>query len=143
MHLARVAARVAGASPGCLRPRQLLALTLLDQHGPVTQQMLGEALRLDPSNAVLLLNELEEGGLVTRRRDPADRRRHIVELSAAGTGELARTNAQLHLAEDEMLKGLSTGERATLHSLLARAVSGTTPAAGDASSCGGDGQPSC
>ena len=83
-HLARVARRAADTSvPHGLRPRQLVALTLLDEHGPVSQQALGEALRLDPSNVVGLLNELEERGLVTRRRDPADRRRHIVELSAA------------------------------------------------------------
>jgi DNA-binding MarR family transcriptional regulator len=143
MHLARVARRVADTSADCLRPRQLLPLTLLDEHGPVTQQMLGEALRLDPSNVVGLLNELEDRGLVTRRRDPADRRRHIVELSAAGAGELARTNSQLRLAEDELLKALSAEERATLHRLLVRIVAVAAPAACDAPSCGADGQPSC
>ncbi len=150
MHLARVARRVSDTCiPDCLRPRQLVALTLLEEHGrqghqghhgPVTQQALGEALRLDPSNVVGLLNELEERGLVTRRRDPADRRRHIVELSAAGADELARTNLRLRLVEDDLLRALSTDERATLHSLLARVVGVLTPTC-DARSCGTDAGP--
>ncbi len=142
-HLARIARRAADARiPDCLRPGQLLALTLLDGHGPVTQQVLGEALRLDPSNVVGLLNELEERGLVTRRRDPADRRRHIVELSAAGADELARTSSRLRLVEDELLRALTAEERTTLHSLLVRVV-GVTPPACDAPPCGPGGGPSC
>jgi DNA-binding MarR family transcriptional regulator len=135
-HLARVARRATDTSiPDCLRPRQLVALTLLDVHGPVTQHVLGEALRLDPSNVVGLLNELEQRGLVTRRRDPADRRRHIVELSAAGVDELTHASSRLRLVEDELLKALSAEERATLHSLLVRVV-GVAPPACDAPACG-------
>jgi len=71
-HLARVGRRAAEAtmSPGGLRPRHLIALKLLSEHGPASQQGLAEALSLDPSNVVGLLNELEERGLITRRRDP-------------------------------------------------------------------------
>src|SRR5258708_5915321 len=94
-HLARVARRAYETGhwfeAGCLRPRQLVALNLLHEHGPLSQQSLGEALTLDPSNVVGLLNELEERALITRRRDPADRRRHIVSLSPAGQAELATT----------------------------------------------------
>jgi len=143
IHLARVARRVSDTCiPDCLRPRQLLALTLLDEHGPVTQQALGEALRLDPSNVVGLLNELEERALVTRRRDPADRRRHIVELSAAGADELVRTSSRLRLVEDDLLKALSTEERTTLHGLLVR-VAGVAARTCDTPSCGPDAGPSC
>ena len=143
-HLARVARRAADTCiPDCLRPRQLLVLTLLDGHGPITQQVLGEALRLDPSNVVGLLNELEKRGLVTRRRDPADRRRHIVELSAAGADELARTNARLRLVEDDLLKALSGDERTTLHSLLVRVVGVTAPACDEPSFGSGGGSSCC
>src|SRR5450755_3901157 len=95
-HLARVGRRAAelSMSPGGLRPRHLIALRLLSEQRPVSQQGLADALSLDPSNVVGLLNELEERGLITRRRDPADRRRHIVELSAAGANELACTQAR-------------------------------------------------
>src|SRR6202011_4087229 len=90
-HLARVGRRAAESSmsPGGLRPRHLIALKLLSEHGPASQQGLTDALSLEPSNVVGLLNELEERGLITRRRDPTDRRRHIVELSPLGEDELA------------------------------------------------------
>lgn len=123
-HLARVGRRAVDTSefPGGLRPRHLIALSLLDQQGPANQQGLAEALSLDPSNVVGLLNELEDRGLVTRRRDPADRRRHIVELSAEGEEELERSQASYRVVEDDLLKALSADERATLHELLAKAV---------------------
>ncbi len=143
-HLARVARRAYEAGhfveAGCLRPRQLVALNLLREHGPLSQQALGEALTLDPSNVVGLLNELEERGLITRQRDPADRRRHIVSLSAAGQAELATTGGQLTAVEDEVLRGLSPAERATLYELLQRAVGpsfiGTAANACKATPCG-------
>ncbi|WP_433171465.1 MarR family winged helix-turn-helix transcriptional regulator [Actinoallomurus sp. CA-150999] len=139
--LARVGQRVVDTCiPDSLRPRQLLVLTVLDEHGPTSQQALGEALRLDPSNVVGLLNELEERGLVTRRRDPVDRRRHIVELSSAGADELARTNSRLRLVEDEVLQTLSAEERTTLHGLLVRVVGVTAPGC-NALPCGASGEP--
>lgn len=123
-HLARVSRRAAESSldPGGLRPRHLIALKLLSEHGPASQQGLAEALSLDPSNVVGLLNELEERELVTRRRDPADRRRHIVELSDLGDEELALSVARYACVEDDVLKALSAQERATLHDLLTRVV---------------------
>jgi DNA-binding MarR family transcriptional regulator len=128
-HLARVGRRSADTCmSGCLRPRHLIALKLLGEHGPMAQHAIGTALSLDPSNVVGLLNELEDRGLVTRRRDPADRRRHIVELSAAGSGELAQTYDKLDAVEDDLFKSLTAEERATLYALLSRAVEALAPA---------------
>src|ERR1700735_3938459 len=137
-HLARVGRRAAELSmaPGGLRPRHLIALKLLSERGAVSQQALSDALSLDPSNVVGLLNELEERELITRRRDPADRRRHIVELSSLGEGELACTDARLSQVEAELLSGLSAEERETLYHLLVRAVGARTP-----SSCTGAEEP--
>jgi DNA-binding MarR family transcriptional regulator len=128
-HLARVGRRAAetAISPGGLRPRHIVALTLLSDHGPANQGDLGDALRLDPSNVVALLNELEERGLVTRRRDPADRRRHIVELSTEGHAELASTQARLSCVEDELFRALSAEERVVLYGLLLRAAGDQLP----------------
>src|ERR1700716_3385143 len=128
-HLARVGRRAAESSmsPGGLRPRHLIALKLLSERGPASQQGLAEALSLDPSNVVGLLNELEERGLITRRRDRADRRRHIVEVSPLGEDELALAYARLSDVEDDLLSALSTDERATLYDLLVRAVGAKTP----------------
>lgn len=140
-YLARVGRRATGTyASGCLRPRHLIALKLLAEHGPMTQHAVGTALSLDPSNVVGLLNELEERGLVTRRRDPADRRRHIVELSPAGSGELAQTYSQLGLVEDDLFKALTAQERGTLHDLLARTVDALSP---DPAPCAAPGPSPC
>jgi len=123
-HLARVGRRAFETSipPDGLRPRHLIALKLLSEHGPASQQGLADALSLDPSNVVGLLNELEERELVTRRRDRSDRRRHIVELSPRGEDELHLAYAQLNLVENDLLSDLSAEERRTLYDLLARAI---------------------
>jgi DNA-binding MarR family transcriptional regulator len=128
-HLARVGRRAAETSmpPGGLRPRHLIALKLLSEGGPASQQGLADALSLDPSNVVGLLNELEERGLITRRRDPADRRRHIVAMSPLGEDELALAYARFALVEDDLLSALSAEERATLYELLVRAVGAKSP----------------
>jgi len=97
---------------------------------------------LDPSNVVGLLNELEERGLITRRRDPADRRRHIVELSAAGAEELCLAQTRLSRVEDDLLSTLTVEERATLYRLLARAVAAVGAVGGKPSECLGNDQAS-
>jgi DNA-binding MarR family transcriptional regulator len=128
-HLARVGRRAAevSMSPGGLRPRHLIALKLLSEHGPASQQGLADALSLDPSNVVGLLNELEERELITRRRDRSDRRRHIVELTNLGEDELALAYTRLSHVEDDLLNALSAEERTTLYDLLVRAAGVKSP----------------
>jgi DNA-binding MarR family transcriptional regulator len=128
-HLARLGRRAyeGAMTPGDLRPRHLIALKLLSEQGPQSQQGLVGALRLDPGNVVGLLNELEERDLVVRRRDRADRRRHIVELSPSGMEELAVAYARLSRVEDELLGRLTAAERVTLHDLLQCAVGMKSP----------------
>ena len=77
-------------APLDLRPRHLVALTVLRDMEEVTQQALATTLQLDGTNVVGLLNELERAGLVTRRRAQDDRRRHIVELTPEGRTMLAK-----------------------------------------------------
>ena len=125
-HLARLTRlrSEAALAPLGLRPRHLVALTLLRDHGGSTQQALAGALRIDPTNLVGLLNELETDGLISRRRSSEDRRRHIIELTDRGTRHLARAEAGLAAAEDEVLSGLDEAERETLYQLLQRATGG-------------------
>jgi len=106
-----------------LRPRALVALTLLRDHGSFSQQGLATALQIDKTNLVGLLNDLENGGLVARRRSPEDRRRHVVEITPAGEAKLADAEAALAAVEDDLLRGLSEDERETLYQLLQRATS--------------------
>jgi MarR family transcriptional regulator, lower aerobic nicotinate degradation pathway regulator len=108
-------------APLGLRARHLVALTHLKDHGPSQQQTLIEALGLDASNLVALLNELEDAGLIVRRRDRADRRRGIIELSADGERMLIEVDRALEEVDDEVLAALSAEERTALNDLLARA----------------------
>jgi DNA-binding MarR family transcriptional regulator len=107
-HLARAARRSSEAAlePTGLRPRHLVALTILRDRGAMTQVALGEALHLDPTNLVGLLNELERESLLERRRDVLDRRRHIVEISDAGRSALTSAERALASVEDQVLAGL-------------------------------------
>lgn len=128
-HLARVGRRAFELTlePGGLRPRHLIALNLLSDHGPAGQQALADSLSLDPSNVVGLLNELEDRKLITRRRDSSDRRRHIVELSSRGEAQLCDAYDRLRRVDDDLLSALSAKERAMLYDLLVRAVGANTP----------------
>jgi len=105
-----------------LKLRQVMLMSYLRYGAPALQQQLCEALWLDPNNCVLLLNELEDMGYVERRRDPADRRRHMVELTDAGRAALDRAERAQESVGDEIFAALSDEERATLRSLLGRAA---------------------
>src|SRR5207237_5261008 len=99
--------------------KDYMALTNLDDRG-VSQQRLAESLHMDENNLVLLLNALEAAGSIARRRDPDDRRRHIVEITPRG--KKVRESAERGMAklEEELLAGLSPPERATLKQLVLR-----------------------
>ncbi len=107
-----------------LRPRHLVALTVLRDHAGSTQQALSGMLQIDRSNLVGLLNELESDGLIERRRSVEDRRRHIVDLTSLGSQRLAEAELALAAAEDEILSGLDIDERESLFGLLQRASAG-------------------
>ena len=66
--LARVVYRRAKESVLGMSLKEYMALSSLRDHKNVSQQVLGDALHLDPNNCVLLLNGLESSGLIERRR---------------------------------------------------------------------------
>ncbi|MGO9892079.1 MAG: MarR family winged helix-turn-helix transcriptional regulator [Solirubrobacteraceae bacterium] len=105
-----------------IKLRQLMLLSYLRSGAPALQQQLCESLWLDPNNCVLLLNEMEDLGYVERRRDPSDRRRHVVDLTKEGRKALERAERAQEEVGDELLSPLSDEERATLRSLLSRIV---------------------
>jgi DNA-binding MarR family transcriptional regulator len=105
-----------------MRFRQFMALCYIAERDGVSQQTLGEDLLIDANNCVLLLNELEARGYVERRRDPLDRRRHIVAVAPAGRRAVARAEHAREALEDEVLAGLTPEERDTLGDLLRRAL---------------------
>jgi DNA-binding MarR family transcriptional regulator len=105
-----------------IKLKHLMLLSYLRAGAPAMQQQLCEALWLDPNNCVLLLNELEDMGYVERRRDPTDRRRHVVDITDEGRIALERAERAQEMIGDELLSALGDEERATLRSLLSRVV---------------------
>jgi DNA-binding MarR family transcriptional regulator len=112
--------------------RLLMALSYLGDHDGAPQQELVDALCMDAKNVVLLLNDLDDLGHLERRRDPEDRRRHRVHITDAGRQVLQRAARVQESIEDEVLRGLDPNERATLWTLLTKAVRGAEPATEDA-----------
>jgi DNA-binding MarR family transcriptional regulator len=87
---------------------------------PTTQQALIESVGVDPSKLVGVLNDLEAEGLIVRRRDPADRRRHIVEVSKEGKAHVAAAERAVAKVEERLFAGINEEERAQLRRTLAR-----------------------
>jgi DNA-binding MarR family transcriptional regulator len=102
--------------------RLVMALSYLADHDDSPQQQLVDALCMDAKNVVLLLNELEDRGMLIRRRDSEDRRRHRVNITDAGREALQRAGHAMEEVEDQVLQALDPDERATLWRLLARAL---------------------
>jgi DNA-binding MarR family transcriptional regulator len=101
-----------------LSPRQFHLLGLLHDRGAMTQRELGVVMGVDPSILVGLLNPLEADGFLSRERDPADRRRHVVTLTPAGDQQLDRAAQAQREAEDELFATLTAAQREQLRALL-------------------------
>jgi MarR family transcriptional regulator, lower aerobic nicotinate degradation pathway regulator len=106
-----------------MRTHEFAVLHHLQQAGPLSQQELGAALRINPSNLVGMLDALEAEGLVVRPRDPADRRRNLVDLTASGRRRLAEAKRAVEAAERDLLAPLSRAEREQFRRTLERLAS--------------------
>jgi DNA-binding MarR family transcriptional regulator len=103
-----------------LSPYHYAILIALDADTHKTQRSIADALGYDRGQLVGLLDELEERGLVERRRDPSDRRRQVVEMTAAGKRALKQLRGVAQRLEDELLSPLDPAEQDRLHALLLR-----------------------
>src|SRR5919202_3633089 len=98
-----------------LNPYHHAVLAVLDEGTRETQGAIADALGYDRGQLVGLLDELEKRSLVERRRDPADRRRHIVRLTPNGKRALAKLRGLARQLEDDLLAPLDEREREQFH----------------------------
>jgi DNA-binding MarR family transcriptional regulator len=82
------------AEPGLPPVAQLTVLGRLDREGPASTSDLAAAERMRPQSMAQTVRDLEDAGHVTRRPDPEDGRRSIVELTPAGLEALHATRAR-------------------------------------------------
>lgn len=100
--------------------RELAVLLFLAGREPGSQQQAAEGLGVDRTTMVALLDGLETKGLLSRRVDPDDRRRNVLEVTAAGRKTLRRGIRASDAAERQLLSGLDETEAAQLRALLGR-----------------------
>src|SRR3954452_14518902 len=115
-----------------LKPRQFQILGLLHDHGGLAQSDLVQTIDMAPSMLVTLLNPLEAEGLVSRERDPEDRRRHLVTLTAAGEKRLASAARAQKDTQGALFAALDNDQREQLRGLLLALSDGLAADAGSA-----------
>jgi DNA-binding MarR family transcriptional regulator len=105
---------------GGFSPYSYAVLAVVAEGAKETQGTIADTLDLDRSQMVGILDELEERGLIERRRDQADRRRHMVSITPAGKKQLVKMRGMIKDLEDSMLGSLDDDERETLRDFLQR-----------------------
>jgi DNA-binding MarR family transcriptional regulator len=109
-----------------LRVRTFSILELAARGDGINQRRLADALQLNPSQVVALVDDLVGDGLVERRPDADDRRNRLIWATEKGLLRFAEARALVDQALDRTLQVLQADERATLHRLLQRIVVSTS-----------------
>lgn len=110
-----------------LTPALFALLNVLGTRGGSIQSELSSDMGIDPSAMVKMIDELEGGGLAERRRRPSDRRAWEVTITPKGRRTLKRARELVIQVENEVLGGLSAGDRRDLVALLRRALASAPP----------------
>jgi DNA-binding MarR family transcriptional regulator len=103
-----------------LSPSHTGIMRLLARSEGLSQRELCGILSMLPSRLVVLLDELQEKGIIERRDDPADRRSYALHLSSKGKSLLDSVSKIAQEHNEAMCAGLDTAEREALAKLLAR-----------------------
>lgn len=105
-----------------VKPPTYGVLNVIGQRGPVSQREVCDVLGVHPSDMVEIMDVVEREGWVERRRDPSDRRRYRLTLTAAGRRTLERYDAVAAAAESVVLGPLDEADRRRLLDLVAKVV---------------------
>jgi MarR family transcriptional regulator for hemolysin len=114
------------ASAGGSLPVWLVLLNLKMQ-SVASQRELAEAMGIKEATLTHHLNAMETAGLITRRRDPANRRIHVVELTETGESAFARQRQAAVAFDAQLRHQVSDQEIAVLESLLGRLATNVAP----------------
>lgn len=82
-------------APHGVNPKQIFLLRKLKESGGLLPSEIATLLHADRPSVTSMLGTLEREGWITRRQDPANRKRIIVELSASGREKLASVPERL------------------------------------------------
>lgn len=123
-HFSRTVAAAEDITPGLLGMLQVIAA-----NPGLGQSRLAEAMEVDRSTIVKVVDQLEGRGLIVREPSPHDKRSHCLRLTDEGRAALARMQALMLQHEAEFTSELTDEERRCLIGLLARLHGGTNPAA--------------
>lgn len=105
-------------APLGLEPREFALLRVIGAAEGMSQQAAGERLQIPPSRMVAFVDALETRGLLERRHNPRDRRRHALYLTGDGRELLERAFAIAAELERRLCAHLSAAEREQLLELL-------------------------
>src|ERR1700712_4834080 len=111
----RFAARLAELD---LTPAHAGVLRIIGQNPGLSQQSVSERLGAAPSRVVKLVDELEDKGLVERRRSADDRLTYELSIASGATQQLAAVRSAVSQHDAALVAALSAEERQTLVSLL-------------------------
>jgi DNA-binding MarR family transcriptional regulator len=92
------------------------------ERGSLSQQAIGERLRIDRTTMVALIDDLERARYVKRERNPDDRRAYVITLTTAGRRAQARAEEAVDTHALTFFGRLSEDERQELHRLLERLI---------------------
>lgn len=104
--------------------REYATLRIVDARPHLWQSEIAQALGLDRTTVTYLVDGLEKRGWLSRQRDPADRRAHVITLTEAGRSALAEIQPLALAAMDTMLAPLAEAEQEQLRRLLQRLLAG-------------------
>lgn len=107
-----------------LRMQHYRVMAGLAELGECTQTELGRALGLDTGNLVALLGDLEERSAVTRKPDPANRRRNLVKCTERGHRLFKEMDQAVEQANEVMFERFTGTEREEFHRVLVRLAGG-------------------